>query len=189
MPHNAMEDRENFAIWITGIPGVGLNSVGEGLDGFMTDHIGYRSSHLNPDEWSISYDVLRYKMTDPERENPYYYGFGQNYGAIASLPWKYIIILVASPEVLSERIITYRKEHNIEGDHEAKVEESIQAEKLMINELRKLSDVYFVNADEPVEVIIQAIKSRKWTKEEELPNEDEFEDLKYQPGVGWYRPT
>lgn len=185
MPHNIAKDRENWAIWITGVPGVGLNSVGEALDGFMTDHIGFRDSHQHPDRWDISTQVLRFRMTNPEEDNPYFFGFGQNYTEVARLPWKYVILLMAGKDQLGERITTYREENqiNADGRETSEVIDSVMIEQTrMLEELPKYSTTHIVDANQPKEAVIEAVKSRKWLKTADWEAE---ESTKYTPGLGW----
>jgi hypothetical protein len=189
MPHNIVEDRFDWAIWITGSPGVGLNSVGEALEGFMTDHIGYRESHRFPERWEISEKVLRYKMTNPEAENPYFYGYGQNYSNIARLPWKYVILLMTGEEQLGERITTYREEHNINEDGRT-TEEVIQSasrdQLRMMEEIPRHATLHLLDASESVESIVANIKAEKWTRtHKEGAKVKSSDSIKFVPGLGW----
>lgn len=113
MPHHAVKDREGFAVWITGTPGCGFNTVGELLGSFMLDYIGYRNSHMLPRQWICSLPLLRYKITDPELSNPYFHGFAQNYVDMAKQPWRRIYFIDVPKKQLAERVIAFREANSI----------------------------------------------------------------------------
>lgn len=118
MPHEAVPDREGWAVWIAGSPGVGYNTVGEILQGRSIEMHGYRSSHQRPLEWNIAVEVIRYEITNPEAKNPFWYGFGQNWSDIASLPWRRIAVLVVADEALTERVLKFRRDNHLRVDQD-----------------------------------------------------------------------
>lgn len=114
MSHHSVEDRLLQATWVTGTPGCGFNTVaGKHLQGFMMDWIGYRTTHLRHREWFISLEVLKYKITDPEMTNPWFYGFGQNWEDIVLLPWHRVVMLTVDYRSLYERVTAYRRDNKI----------------------------------------------------------------------------
>jgi hypothetical protein len=113
MPHSSVKDSENTAIWLIGAPGVGMNTLGAALNGFMLDLIGYRTSHELHREWLLSVECTRYRITDPENRSPYFYGYCNNLGDVAQLPWRMICLLYADPATLMSRVQRYRRSENI----------------------------------------------------------------------------
>lgn len=121
MPHIPLKDRNNWAFWITGTPGSGLTTIGQKFNGFYTDNIGYRTSHELHREWIVDPNILKYKITNPEEQNPCFYGFGQNFVELSYLPWKLIIIMRVSENVLIDRVTQYRVRENIQDGEEHNV--------------------------------------------------------------------
>jgi len=114
MAHFSCEDRPNWAVWITGAPGVGMNSLGRVLRSRSIDKLaGYRTSHQKETEWIVSIPKLRYHMLDPNCTSRYYHGFMQNLAQVTALPWYRIICLTADRETLGNRVSQYRVTHPI----------------------------------------------------------------------------
>lgn len=150
MPHISLKDRNNWAFWITGTPGSGLTTIGEKFNGFYTDHIGYRTSHELHREWLVDTKVLKYKITNPEEQNPCFYGFGQNYLDISYLPWKLIVIMRCSEEVLRDRVTQYRVREDIQDgeSHEAVASHLFLEQERMIRIIKCIHNkVFIVDAD------------------------------------------
>lgn len=135
MPHVALKDRLNYASWITGVPGCGFNTLGEKLESFMLDEIGYRSTHLKPKEWISCVPRIRYLITDPERDNLFYHGYAQNYREMAMLPWRTIIFLHCPDDILFERVVSFRKDNEIDDglSDESVVRSLVREQRYMID--------------------------------------------------------
>lgn len=158
MSHIIQKAKLNHNVWITGAPGIGFNTVGELLKGFMTDNIGYRTDHKLPRQWFVSIPVLKYKMTEPNDTQRYYYGYAQNFMDIAALPWKHIFVLTAPDEVLTERVLRYRKEEKINDSrpHQEAVTSLINVQKQLLKAFNN-AEVKYINI--PADALPKAIAS------------------------------
>lgn len=159
MAHRSMKDVTRQAVWITGTPGCGFNTIGAKLGGFMTDLIGYRHSHVNHREWFISLEVLRYKITDPELRNPYFYGFGQNYREVLTEPWKTIFFIRVSKDILLRRVKQYRISQKIkDGDTHKNVGIRLfNLQELFFAQAIKFMNVVEIDGDLPVSEVVELI--------------------------------
>jgi hypothetical protein len=162
MPHEARIDRIKYCVWIAGAPGVGYNTVGEILQGQSIETYGYRTSHRKPKEWYIATDVIRYHITNPELRNPFWYGFGQNWLAIADLPWRRVGVLVVSNDILTERVLEFRRKHQLRLDQDDEfVNAAIQSQRTILGYLDKLGEPYVrsIDAERSPAQIVQDIRA------------------------------
>ena len=160
MAHLSLKDKLNQAIWLTGAPGCGFNTVGSLLGGFMTDKIGYRDSHLNHREWKVSIPCLRYRITDPELRNPYFYGFGQNFDEMVLEPWSRILVFNVSYPNLLERVTKYRMNNKInDGSTHSEVAKSLfKIQTDVIKSIGSLPRSYILDANPSPNLLVSAIR-------------------------------
>lgn len=92
----------------------------------MLDNIGFRTTHTAHREWLSSIECLKYRITDPESTNPYFYGFAQNYLVMAEQPWREIVFMDVDYEHLLDRVTKYRISAKIkDGESHVKVARSL----------------------------------------------------------------
>lgn len=147
MAHHAIKDQGQQAVLITGIPGTGFQSIASEINAFYTDIIGYRTSHLKPTEWIVSIPILRFKITEPNLDNPFFIGFGQNYIEMCELPWKLVILLVIDDDALIRNVKAYRESEKInDGKTSEEVAKSLLSlQKTMIRHLERFNFVHVIN--------------------------------------------
>lgn len=161
MAHISKRDKLNQAIWLTGTPGCGFNTVGSRLGGFMLDWIGYRTTHLKHREWLCSIPILKFKITDPDLKNPFFYGFAQNWSEMANQPWAMIIIMDVSYPQLLKRVTAFRGQNSIsDGEsHEAVTKSLFSIQQSMLKALGSHPRAHVLKADEPAETLVSAIRT------------------------------
>lgn len=106
MAYTAQIERYGKPIMITGVPGVGYERV---MDELMTmkdpnyfekiDHLGFRYTTVKPDTWYYDISKVYDKIFDRRNQVIYSLG-GDNVHQVMFLPWSYIFILNASPELI-----------------------------------------------------------------------------------------
>jgi hypothetical protein len=154
---------------VTGAPGVGYNTIGSLLKGMAIEEFGYRSTHLKPEEWMISYDVLKYRITNPELTNPYCYGFGQNYLRLATLPWKVVILLTVPPAELERRVLAFRKSHHITDSDSAAVARALDCQKNMLFQLTKACVIENMESPDKVAQLVRDAYVRGSPEQSRVP--------------------
>jgi hypothetical protein len=159
MPHEACADRLDWAVWIAGSPGVGYDTIGRMLGGKSIETHGYRGSHRRPLEWKIAVEVIRYEITDPTAKNPFWYGFGENWTKIAALPWRGIAVLYLPDDILTERVLRFRRAHGLRLDEDGKfVSASIDTQFKVIDSAEKFDHARLIDASEAPRVIAREVR-------------------------------
>ena len=86
---------------------------------------GYRSSSLYPKQWLINLDECYSISTAPWLKPTIWIGYAQNWHALICLPWAKVLRFELPEEKLKERIVGYRKKHDLNSHEPEGTEDSI----------------------------------------------------------------
>jgi hypothetical protein len=160
MAHVAKETALNTSYFVTGTPGIGLQTLSEKLNGFYTDMIGFREDHERPYEWFISKEVLWFKSTDPDGKDKVFVGYGQNHTELFALPWRRVVVLKIEEEELRIRALQYRRSEQLpESEDDEAVSMLFKTQKDLLRDAEasgygsSILDISNISIDETIEAI------------------------------------